>query len=107
MQAKLFDVRKTADLSAAFDIASQQRISALIVTIDILTQANIDLIAQLAAKHQLPVIYPPREFVDAGGLMTYGVNYPDLYRRAATFVDTSKVPSPPICRSSSRPSSSL
>jgi putative ABC transport system substrate-binding protein len=40
-----------------------------------------------AAKHRLPAIYPSREFVDAGGLITYGVNYPDLYRRAATFVD--------------------
>jgi putative ABC transport system substrate-binding protein len=33
------------------------------------------------------VIYPSREFVDAGGLISFGVNYPDLYRRAATFVD--------------------
>jgi putative tryptophan/tyrosine transport system substrate-binding protein len=87
MQAQLFDVRKTADLSDAFDIASQQRIGAFITPIDALMQANKDLIAQLAAKHRLPVIYPSREFVDAGGLMTYGVNYPDLYRRAVTFVD--------------------
>jgi putative ABC transport system substrate-binding protein len=34
-------------------------------------------------KHRLPAIYPSREFVDAGGLIAYGVNYPDLYRRAA------------------------
>jgi putative ABC transport system substrate-binding protein len=42
---------------------------------------------ELAAKHRLPAMYNNREFVDAGGLMTYGVSYPDLYRRAATFVD--------------------
>ena len=38
-------------------------------------------------KHRLPAIYSSREFVDAGGLMSYGVSYPDLYRRAATYVD--------------------
>ena len=87
MQSQLFDVRKAADLSLAFDAASQQHIGAFIIGIDALTQANQDLIIQLAVKHRLPGIYPSREFVDAGGLITYGVNYPDLYRRAATFVD--------------------
>jgi putative tryptophan/tyrosine transport system substrate-binding protein len=87
MQSQLFDVRKAADLSPAFDAASQQHIGAFIIGIDALTQANQDLIIQLAVKHRLPAIYPSREFVDAGGLITYGVNYPDLYRRAATFVD--------------------
>jgi putative ABC transport system substrate-binding protein len=87
MQSQLFDVRKAADLPLAFDAASQQHIGAFIIGIDALTQANQDLIIQLAVKHRLPAIYPSREFVDAGGLITYGVNYPDLYRRAATFVD--------------------
>jgi ABC-type uncharacterized transport system substrate-binding protein len=87
MQSQLFDVRKAADLSPAFDAASQEHTGAFIVGIDALTQANQDLIIQLAAKHRLPAIYPSREFVDAGGLITYGVNYPDLYRRAASFVD--------------------
>jgi putative tryptophan/tyrosine transport system substrate-binding protein len=87
MQFQLFDVRKSVDLSSAFDAAGQQQVGALIVGIDALTQANKELIIQLAEKHRLPAIYPSREFVDAGGLMTYGVNYPDLYRRAATFVD--------------------
>ena len=73
-------------LSLAFDAASQQHIGAFIIGIDALTQADQDLIIQLAVKHRLPGIYPSREFVDAGGLITYGVNYPDLYRRAATFV---------------------
>ena len=38
-------------------------------------------------KHRLPAIYSSREFVNAGGLISYGVSYPDLYRRAATYVD--------------------
>ncbi len=44
-------------------------------------------IADLATKHRLPAIYASREFVDAGGLVVLGVSYPDLYRRAATYVD--------------------
>jgi putative ABC transport system substrate-binding protein len=41
----------------------------------------------LAAKNRLPAVYPLREFVDAGGLMAYGPNAVDMYRRAATYVD--------------------
>ena len=44
-------------------------------------------IVELATKHRLPAIYPTREFVDDGGLMSYGIDYPDQYRRAAYFVD--------------------
>jgi len=51
------------------------------------TQVNAASITQLAARHRLPAIYGAREFVEAGGLMAYGVSYPELYRRAATFVD--------------------
>ncbi len=41
----------------------------------------------MAAKHRLPTIYESREFVDDGGLMSYGIDFPDQYRRAAYFVD--------------------
>ena len=44
-------------------------------------------LVDLAAKHRLPAVYPLREFVDAGGLMSYGANVADLFRRAATYVD--------------------
>ena len=44
-------------------------------------------LVDLAAKNQLPAVYPWREFVEAGGLMSYGPNVADLYRRAATYVD--------------------
>ena len=44
-------------------------------------------IAELALKSRLPAIYPQTEFTEAGGLMYYGANTPDLYRRAATYVD--------------------
>ena len=44
-------------------------------------------LVDLAAKNRLPAVYASREFVDAGGLMSYGANQPDLFRRAATYVD--------------------
>jgi putative ABC transport system substrate-binding protein len=84
---QLLDVRTREDLERAFDTAGQQHVGALIVGIDDLTQMHRRVIVDLAAKHRLPAIYASREFVEAGGLMTYGVSYPDLYRRAATYVD--------------------
>jgi putative tryptophan/tyrosine transport system substrate-binding protein len=45
------------------------------------------MIVELAARNRLPAIYVGREFIEAGGLMTYGVSFPHLYFRAATYVD--------------------
>jgi putative tryptophan/tyrosine transport system substrate-binding protein len=85
LQAHLLDVRKVEDLRPAFDMATRQRAEALVVGLETLTLANAPLIVELAAKHRLPAMYASTEFV--GGLASYGVNYPDHYRRAATFVD--------------------
>ena len=87
VQPQLLDVRKPGDFGGAFDAAIRQRASAMVVGIDALTQANHRSIIDLAAKHRLPAIYAAREFVDAGGLVAYGVSYPHLYHRAASFVD--------------------
>ena len=87
VQVQLLDVRKAGDFGRAFDAAIKQRAGALVVGLDTLTQTNHRPIVDLAAKHRLPAIYGAREFVDAGGLMGYAVSYPDLYRRAATYVD--------------------
>jgi putative ABC transport system substrate-binding protein len=78
-------VRRPEDIEQAFDAAIRHRADALVVGLDTLTQANLWLIVDLAAKHRLPAIYASMEF--AGGLVVYGVNYPDLYRRAASFAD--------------------
>jgi putative ABC transport system substrate-binding protein len=77
------DVRKVQDLEPAFEAAVRQHADALIVGIDTLTQANQQVIVELAARHRLPAIYASTEF--AGGLISYGVNYPEMYRRAAGF----------------------
>jgi len=87
LASELLDVRTGADLERAFDAASRDHVDALVVGIDTLTQANRQAIANLAVAHHLPSIYASREFVQAGGLLTYGPSYLDLYRRAATYID--------------------
>jgi putative ABC transport system substrate-binding protein len=87
IQPQFLNVRKPQDIGPAFDDAAGQHAEALLVGLDTLTQANAKLIVELAAKHRLPALYTSREFVDLGGLISFGVSYPDLYRRAATYVD--------------------
>jgi putative ABC transport system substrate-binding protein len=87
MQPQLLDVRRVEDIGPAFDAAGRQHADALVVGIDAVMQANSMLFVELAARHRLPAIYVSKEFVTAGGLLAYGVSYPDLYRRAAIYVD--------------------
>jgi putative tryptophan/tyrosine transport system substrate-binding protein len=84
---QLLDVRKVEDIAPAFADATSQHVDVLIVSVDALTQKNRSFIAQLAAGHGLPAIYVSKEYIDAGGLIAYGPSYPDLYRRAAIYVD--------------------
>jgi putative ABC transport system substrate-binding protein len=87
IQPLLLDVRKAEDLPSAFDKAVAENSKALVVGIDTLTQANASTIVQLGAKHRLPTIFPSREFVTGGGLVSYGINYPYQYSRAALMVE--------------------
>jgi putative tryptophan/tyrosine transport system substrate-binding protein len=84
---RFLGARNREELGPAFEAAAKEKVEALIVQNSAPTQANLQLTVDLAARHRLPAIYASKEFVDAGGLMTYGVSYPDLYRRAATYVD--------------------
>jgi putative ABC transport system substrate-binding protein len=86
IQPQLLDVRTPEDLGRAFDAAISQHATALVVGLDTLTLAHRRTIADLAAQHRLPAMYAASEFVDAGGLIAYGINYPDHYHRAASFV---------------------
>lgn len=87
IQLLLLDVRKREDLAPAFERAVRDRADALTVGQDSLNQVHDKLIVELAAKHRLPAIFQSSEYVADGGLMSYGVNYPDQYRRAAAYVD--------------------
>jgi putative tryptophan/tyrosine transport system substrate-binding protein len=84
---QLLDVREPEGLEPALTAASQQHADGLIVGQDGLFQAYRKQVAELAAKYRLPAIYRSMEPVEAGGLMAYGPNYPDIYRRAAIYVD--------------------
>jgi len=87
IEPQLLDVRKSEDIGRLFDAAIIARADALVVGPDGVTQANRQSITDLAMKHRLPTMYPSRSFVEASGLISYGVSYPHLYSRAAGFVD--------------------
>ena len=87
IEAQLLDARKPEDFEPLFDAAIRRRAGAVIVSPDGLLQAHRRQIIDIAAKHRLPVMFPSREFVDDGGMVSYGVSYPDLYHRAAGLVD--------------------
>jgi putative tryptophan/tyrosine transport system substrate-binding protein len=87
IEAQVLDIRTVADIEQSFDTAARQHTDALVVGSDTIVQSNQTLVVRLAATHRLPAIYTFRDFVEAGGLLSYGVSLPDLYRRAAGYVD--------------------
>ena len=81
------EIRSLADLQPAFESALRDRADALYVLSDVLTFIHRARIVALAAQHRLPAIYGMRGAVEAGGLMSYGPDLRDLFRRAAGYVD--------------------
>jgi len=81
------EARGPADFDRAFSDMTRARAGALIVSAGAMFFNERSRLADLAAKHRLPAVYPLREHVDAGGLMAYGANFADVFRRAATYVD--------------------
>jgi putative tryptophan/tyrosine transport system substrate-binding protein len=87
VEALIFDVRKPEDIAPSFEAAVAMRVDAFTVLNDTVLVAARQQIIALAAEHRLPIVYASLEYVGMGGLLSYGANYPDLYRRAATYVD--------------------
>jgi putative tryptophan/tyrosine transport system substrate-binding protein len=81
-----FEIRRAEDIAPAFE-ALNAKADALYVVVDALIAANRTRIITLALSARLPTIFNVRVFVQAGGLMSYGPNFPDLFRRAAELVD--------------------
>jgi len=81
------EVRKSEDFGPAFETARKQRANVMVVILGGLIQNHQRQIVDLARRHRLPDVYASREFADVGGLLSYGVSYPDLYRRAAIYID--------------------
>ena len=74
-------------LESTFQAAKQKQVGAIMTFATRTFFAERKRIVELAVKYRLPAIYPQKEFVDEGGLMSYGVDYDDLFRRAAVYVD--------------------
>jgi putative ABC transport system substrate-binding protein len=87
VQIQFIDIQVAKDIEAVFKAIGNKRPDALLVMTGALVNANRKQIVELAAKSRLPTMYPRAEFVEDGGLMTYGVNINDMYRRAAMYVD--------------------
>jgi putative tryptophan/tyrosine transport system substrate-binding protein len=87
IQLQYLDVLGPKDIETAFRAASKGRADALLVLGGAILGAQRTHIFEFAVKSRLPAIYATSGSVDAGGLMSYGVNLPDLDRRAATYVD--------------------
>ncbi len=87
IQLQYLDVRGAKDIETAFREARKGRADAVLVLASPILESHRTQVADLAATNRLPTIYHVAEFVEAGGLMSYGVSFIDLYRRAATYVD--------------------
>ena len=87
VRLQVVEARGPADFDRAFSDMTQARAGALTVLFSSTFFNERRRLVDLAAKNHLPAVYLSREFVDAGGLMAYGANFADLYRRAATYVD--------------------
>jgi putative ABC transport system substrate-binding protein len=80
-------VRDAADIEAAFAALAREPKAGLILPPDNTTIRNRELIIALAGRHRLPAVYSDRVFAPAGGLMFYGADFTDVFRRAASYVD--------------------
>jgi putative tryptophan/tyrosine transport system substrate-binding protein len=87
VKLQLLDLAGPKDVETAFRAAGKERADAVLVLSSGVSANRRTEIAELAIKSRLPAIYYRSEFVEAGGLMSYGVSFPDLDRRAATYVD--------------------
>jgi putative tryptophan/tyrosine transport system substrate-binding protein len=86
LQLTVLTVSTEGEIGAAFTVLAEQRVGALLVLADAFLSSRIDQLVALAARHSIPMTHFQREFVAAGGLMSYGTNIPDSFRQAAVYV---------------------
>src|SRR4029450_8109310 len=87
VRLQFVEARGPADFDRAFSEMTRARAGALTVLASSMFFGERRRLVDLAAKNRLPVVHMEREYVDAGGLMSYGPNVADSFRRAATYVD--------------------
>jgi putative tryptophan/tyrosine transport system substrate-binding protein len=89
------NVQTAADITTAFDATSTRNIDGIITFRNPTVVTYLDLIAALSRKHRLPAVFDAREYVEAGGLMSYGPNIDETYRQLAGFVSKLLHATPP------------
>jgi len=87
VELQVLEVQRAADVDKAFEMGRKHRAGALITLGSPLLFANRRHLVDLATASGLPVMFQHRAYVDAGGLMSYGPNFPEMFRRAAVYVD--------------------
>jgi putative ABC transport system substrate-binding protein len=87
VELHILEARRANELANALSATKMRRVQALVTLNDTMFFSQQVQIANLAAKSGLPAMFPETEYVNAGGLMSYGPNLPDLFRRAAMYVD--------------------
>jgi putative tryptophan/tyrosine transport system substrate-binding protein len=87
VKLRVHEVGEPAKFDGAFRTMTAERADALMVLTDSMFLTHRKQIVELSAQHRLAAMYPISEFTNVGGLMFYGANFPDMYRRAAGFVD--------------------
>jgi putative ABC transport system substrate-binding protein len=87
VQLQIFSIRAAAEFDGVFVAAKKSGVEAVHVLASAILFAHRKRLVELSARHRLPGIYENKEFVQAGGLLSYGANFDDLFRRAATYVN--------------------
>src|SRR5258708_33038265 len=87
LKAEMLEVRKPEELGDALEASLKNGVDALIIGLETLAQSNQNQIIEFAARQRLPAIYAARNFVDAGGRLSYRRLYPNRYYRAPGYID--------------------
>jgi putative ABC transport system substrate-binding protein len=87
VRLQILGARGPSEIDSAFSAMAAEQAGAVIVLVDAILQSNRARIADLAARHRLPAVYGLHEYAEVGGLLAYGPNRLDMFRRAATYVD--------------------
>ena len=87
LKLQLGDILDGKDIETTYQAARKERADAVLLLNSTVLNSHRALLVELAVKHRLPAAYPFPQYVETGGLLSYGTNYNDLFRRAATYVD--------------------
>jgi putative tryptophan/tyrosine transport system substrate-binding protein len=87
LKLALVEVKSQPEIEPAFETMRRERVEGLVVVHEAVILAHRRQIAEAAAKHRLPAVYFTRDYIEVGGLMSYGTSITENYRRVATYID--------------------